>query len=419
MLLDGVSTFKTVKSCYQIVFVDQWSPYIGAICLVVAIAVLLASGMYWGVFSGIKLWGDHFNQIIGLAPALGIKQALDDVFMHRVSLLNITLLAGAFCAALISRQFRINRPPPLEYVWAIVGGCLMGLGATLAGGCTVGGFFMPLIFLSPAGWVMLIGLTIGAIIGMKCLLWTLSHISCGMTAPTVKPAKFTRWYAMAGLVIMILIAAWAIIWWSSNNEMKSMRAYMIPIGFAIGFIIHRSRFCFARVIREPFMTGEGEMTRAMMLAIALGTPVAAIMFSQDSIDPYIAIPARFWIGSLIGGIVFGTGMVFAGGCASGSLWRAAEGHLKLIVALVFFAWSGSVASALLGRAGLTTVNYDFDYMEGVAEITSLGLQVYLPDLFRPDVLSGWVWPLVMTYCVLVFWYLLVRYNERTGRLLAF
>ncbi|MDT8281616.1 MAG: YeeE/YedE thiosulfate transporter family protein [Gammaproteobacteria bacterium] len=31
-----------------------------------------------------------------------------------------------------------------------------------------------------------------------------------------------------------------------------------------------------------------------------------------------------------------TGMVFAGGCASGSLWRVGEGHLKLVVAVIFF-----------------------------------------------------------------------------------
>ena len=81
----------------------------------------------------------------------------------------ITLVIGAFAAALMSRQFRISRPPRLEYVWGAVGGALMGIGASLAGGCTTGGFFTPLMFASPAGWAMWAGLLAGAYLGLKLL----------------------------------------------------------------------------------------------------------------------------------------------------------------------------------------------------------------------------------------------------------
>ncbi len=89
--------------------------------------------MYWGVFGGIRLWGDHLFKLVGLGEMLGVQSRLDGILIHRISLLNICLMAGATSAALISRQFHINRPPPLEYVWAVIGGSLMGLGATLAG----------------------------------------------------------------------------------------------------------------------------------------------------------------------------------------------------------------------------------------------------------------------------------------------
>jgi glycerol uptake facilitator-like aquaporin len=64
--------------------------------------------------------------------------------------MNIMLVVGAFSAALLSRQFSPNRPPPLEYLWAASGGSLLGIGAALAGGCTTGGFFNPARFLGPA-----------------------------------------------------------------------------------------------------------------------------------------------------------------------------------------------------------------------------------------------------------------------------
>ena len=84
-------------------------------------------------------------------------------------------------------------------------------------------------------------------------------------------------------------------------------------------------------------------------------------------------------------------MVFAGGCASGSLWRIGEGHLKLVVAVIFFAWSGSTANAILGKFGLLTADIDIDFLDGIAEITGLGFQAFMPDLF-----ASWEYTLLLT-----------------------
>jgi len=185
-----------------------------------------------------------------------------------------------------------------------------------------------------------------------------------------------------------------------------VRGIVILLGFAIGFIMQRSRLCFARAFREPFMTAEGEMTKAVMLGLALGIPIAALLFQHKMIDPYIAIPPRFWLGSLSGGVVFGIGMVFAGGCASGSLWRMGEGHIKLWVAVFFFAWSGSIASALFRRAGLIVSEVTLDEIEA----TRLGYQAYFPAM-----LGGWGWALFASAAVMLLWYVLVRYNESTEK----
>ena len=397
-----------LKTDYRAVFVEPWPAYTGAVLLVVIMAVLMGSGAFWGVFGGIKLWGDYLNNAIGLGPVLGIKEHLESPLMHRISLMNITLLLGACCAALLSRQFQINRPPPLEYIWAAVGGILMGVGATLAGGCTTGGFFVPLTFSSAAGWAMWGGLLIGAAIGLKLVLWTLEHITWGCRPAPVWRMPLKKWYPLCGAAVAALVLYWSWNWWNSGEQAKVVRALLVVAGFAIGFVMHRSRLCFARVFREPFMTAEGEMTKAMILALALGIPVGAVLIASGTIDPYLAIPARFWLGSALGGLLFG--MVFAGGCASGSLWRIGEGHLKLVVAVVFFAWSGSTAGALLGNAGLLTADIDIDFLDGVAEITGLGFQAFMPDL-----LGSWEYALASSYALLVIWYLFVRYNESTSK----
>jgi hypothetical protein len=106
------------KADYQAIFVEEWSPFVGAMLLVLTIIGLMLSGLVWGVFGGVKFWGDWFNNLIGLGPVLGIPQQTEGFLMHRMSLMNIMLVIGAFSAALLSRQFSPNRPPPLEYVWA-------------------------------------------------------------------------------------------------------------------------------------------------------------------------------------------------------------------------------------------------------------------------------------------------------------
>ena len=293
------SWLQGFKQDYRDVFVEPWSAYTGAIALVIIMAVLMSSGLFWGVFGGLKLWGDYLNNAIGLGSVLGIKENLESPLMHRISLLDITLVMGAFSAALLSRQFHINRPPPLEYVWAAFGGILMGIGATLAGGCTTGGFFVPLLFSSASGWAMWAGLLVGAVVGLKMLLWTLENITWGMTPGAVKPARLKKWYPLFGVIMGLLVLYWAISWWHSDDAKKVVRALLIVSGFGIGFVLHRSRFCLSRVFREPFMTAEGEMTKALMLAVALGAPVGALLIFNGAIDPYLAVPARFWLGSCL------------------------------------------------------------------------------------------------------------------------
>jgi hypothetical protein len=401
-----------LKADYEAVLVEPWPPYVGAILLVLAVGGIMVSGLFWGVFGGIKFWGDWFNRLIGLGDLLGIPQDLDSPLMHRVSLMNITLILGACSAALLSRQFLVNRPPLLEYAWGALGGILMGIGATLAGGCTVGGFFVPLLHASPAGMIMWAGLVLGAILGLKALMWGMEHVTWGTRAPPVLkvPARLVGLYPAFGFALLLAILFWANRWYGSEDDKTASRAILVVGGSAIGFIMHRSRFCVARAIREPFMTGEGDMTKAVILALAIGIPFASLIFQAERLDPYIGIPPRFWLGSLAGGLVFGVGMIFAGGCGTGSLWRMGEGHLKLWLAVFFFAWSGSTAGAIMHRLGWTDAVINLDLIEE----SPLGYQTYLPTM-----LDGWGLTYLVAGGFLLIWYLLVRYNESTERFTLF
>lgn len=399
--------FSGFREDYEAILVKDWSPYLGATLVVIIVSVLMASGFFWGVFGGLKLWGNWFNNFIGLGPVLGIKENLPSPLMHRISLMDINLVIGAFAAALLSGSFRISRPPKLEYVWGALGGTLMGVGASFAGGCTTGGFFTPLVFSSPTGWVMWAGLLAGAFIGLKLLLWTMENISWGMIAPPrseIPPLR--KYYGLIAVIVIGLVLYWAASWYFSGDSKLVKRGVIVLSGFGLGFVLHRSRFCFSRVFREPFMTGEGEMTKAMIFALAIGIPIGSVLLQRNTVDPFLAIPATFWIGSLVGGLIFGIGMVFAGGCASGSLWRVGEGHVKLMVAVFFFGWSGSIFGAIAKRWDLFTKEMNLDLLEE----TKVGIQSFMPDLF-----GGWGWAYLLSFVMLLIWYVLVRYNESTEK----
>ena len=88
-----------LKKDYKAALVESWSPYVGAILLLIAVFALMISGEFWGVFGGIKLWGDWFNHLIGLDGVLGLHEP-DSPLTHRISLMNITLILGALAAAI-------------------------------------------------------------------------------------------------------------------------------------------------------------------------------------------------------------------------------------------------------------------------------------------------------------------------------
>ncbi len=107
------------------------------------------------------------------------------------------------------------------------------------------------------------------------------------------------------------------------------------------------------------------------------------------------VSSAFWLGSLLGGFIFGIGMSMSGGCATGSLWRAGEGHVKLWVAVAAFALSGSLFRGWMVDSGI---------------INRLGEPLFLPDVI------GFKMALISVIAVMCLWYLLATWNEVKGKL---
>jgi hypothetical protein len=82
--------------------------------------------------------------------------------------LNFGIVAGALASALFAREFKLRIPQtPVRYVQSIVGGVIMGYGAGLGLGCTLGAFFSAVPSLALSGWVYAVGLAVGAYLGVQ------------------------------------------------------------------------------------------------------------------------------------------------------------------------------------------------------------------------------------------------------------
>ncbi|MFZ0452016.1 MAG: YeeE/YedE thiosulfate transporter family protein [Desulfatiglandaceae bacterium] len=377
---------------YSRIFFENWPMWVGGVLIGIMSVVTFAWARPWGVAGGLRNWGDWFFSAVGLYDHQPISPVLSTN-----SILTLGLLWGAFGASLLSKQFSIRMAPPLELFKGIVGGIFMGVGSAMAGGCNVGGFYSAVSALSFSGVAMMIGLLIGAFLGLKYLYWELEHLPTGSTSrPKISEGK----RGFSWLSIEPYIGAIALLAAIFCSFLYNWRAYtriggLLLCGITFGIIIQRTRFCFVRGFRDPFMTGEGEVARAISISLLISILGFAALKWAGLRGEFVYVPQAFWFGGLVGGIIFGIGMVVAGGCGSGSVWRAGEGQVKLMLAVIFFALSTSLFKLLIKSSkGLTAL---------------MGHRVFLPDYIT------YKWTIIGLAMLLFVYYLLVTWNEETDK----
>jgi len=104
------------------------------------------------------------------------------------------------------------------------------------------------------------------------------------------------------------------------------------IGGLFGIVIQRGGFCGAALLSSVVLYKEIKGVIAILLTVFVSMVGFAALERWDLIiinpKPLRLIPA------LVGGALFGCGMVLAGGCVTGTLYKAAEGRLTSMLALL-------------------------------------------------------------------------------------
>lgn len=195
-------------------------------------------------------------------------------------------------------------------------------------------------------------------------------------------------------------------------------------GLAYGVLLQYGRFCMASAVRDLFAVKVPRMAVGVMIATALFS-ITAGMVTVSGYSTFYPHPLGWHI--IIGGLVFGFGMVFTGGCASGSLYKSGEGNINSMLVLFSISfsqalfvdlgsWSNSLAPASWvasaaekgmpesltvtdGWFDLFTAGYIWDLSGGtVAQSLSTGNSWI--DVFIGNALLGAILPTVLILVVL-------------------
>jgi hypothetical protein len=108
------------------------------------------------------------------------------------------------------------------------------------------------------------------------------------------------------------------------------------LGVVFGAIVHRTNFCTMGSVAD--IVGFGDWTRMRMWALAIavaivGTTALAAAGLIDPADSFYTTRRFTPLAYVVGGLLFGFGMVLAGGCGSKAVVRAGAGSLKALVVI--------------------------------------------------------------------------------------
>ena len=141
---------------------------------------------------------------------------------------------------------------------------------------------------------------------------------------TNTPGRYWKAYVTVSLFFLIIVMVIAIC-----TRLWVLTA--IPIGFLFGFFLQKGGLCGSSAFSEILLMKDLKKAWGIWVCIVTGMAGFALL---DLLGWVVLNPKPFiWANYAIGGLLFGIGMVLAGGCVSGCLFKAGTGNLNSIVAI--------------------------------------------------------------------------------------
>jgi len=106
---------------------------------------------------------------------------------------------------------------------------------------------------------------------------------------------------------------------------------LIVLGSLMGAVFERYRLCMSSTVTDQLLLGDGSKLRGLLFAVLLSAVTFNALIGlggwKPAVEPLSAM-------TLPAGVVFGVGMVLAGGCVSGTLFKMGQGYAASLLAFV-------------------------------------------------------------------------------------
>jgi uncharacterized membrane protein YedE/YeeE len=195
--------------------------------------------------------------------------------------------------------------------------------------------------------------------------------------------------------------------WMAANAAMATTLGGVLVGGVFGWLVFRTNFCTMGSVSDIVNLGDWRRFRSWLLAAAVaivGTQALAFLGVVDLGRSMYMAPNLNWAGNLLGGAMFGVGMVFAGGCASRNLARVGGGDLRSLLTLVVLGIFGYMAiGGLLGplRAELeqaTAINLASWKLASSSLAELIGLPAAFPATARGLLIGSVIAGAVAAFC---------------------
>ncbi|VEF49032.1 membrane protein [Bacillus freudenreichii] len=146
-------------------------------------------------------------------------------------------------------------------------------------------------------------------------------------------------------------------------------------GALLGFVMQRGRFCLTGGFRDMYIAKDNRMFYALLIAVAVQS-VGVYTLIELGIVQFDA-GGFSWMATIIGSFIFGIGIVLAGGCATGTWYRAGEGLLGSWIALFGYMFMSAVMrTGILGPVDQSMKSVQTS-SNSIAETTGISVWVFI------------------------------------------
>jgi uncharacterized membrane protein YedE/YeeE len=150
-----------LRGVWTAVMINRWPAWVGGVGVGLIGTFVYLRAQPLGVTAELGRAGRWMAERLGLLPSrlegldglAGCASRLAEGWLSDNGIFVAALVVGAWIAALVSGEFQWQRPTLARCAWAFVGGILLGFGAMISLGCTVGTLLSGIMAFAVSGWV--------------------------------------------------------------------------------------------------------------------------------------------------------------------------------------------------------------------------------------------------------------------------